>query len=97
MEELAKEMEYAPEDLESRLGRSKPDAMMIKVEKDGPMMGKDDPMLAKAEEKMGMDLDGDHEEGESPEHAAMVMGGGSCDDDEGGEEDLKSRIMRMRG
>lgn len=88
MDQLQDAMKYTPDDLESRLGRKKPDAVMIKVEKD-------DPMLGKAEEKTGMDLDGDREIGEDPEHAAMVMGGD--DDDMPPEDDLKSRIMRMRG
>ena len=35
----------------------------------------DPPGVKKREEKMGKDLDGDHEKGESPAHRAKVLGG----------------------
>lgn len=81
MDMLKDEMQYGKDDFEERLGRKKPDMAIMKVEGD----------LEPDEEKMGMDLDGDDEMGESPEHAKMVMGA----DDE--DEDLKSRLMKMRG
>jgi hypothetical protein len=37
---------------------------------------KDSPMVKKAEEKAGKDMDGDSEKGESPAHRAKVLGAG---------------------
>lgn len=90
MQELQDEMQYGKDDFESRLGREKkPEVEVLKVE---GSMG-EDPMLEKKEEKLGMDLDGDSEMGEDPEHAEMVMG----EDEESPEEKLKNRLMKIRG
>lgn len=88
MQELQDEMQYGEDDFAERLGKKKPDIEVVKVE--GSM--DQDPMLEKKEEKLGMDLDGDMEMGEDPEHAEMVMG-----EDEGPEEKLKNRLMKLRG
>lgn len=88
MEQLTDEMEYGEDDFAERLGKGKPGVTVLKIEgKTG-----EDPMMEKAEEKMGMDLDGDMEEGESPMHKAMVMGEDMSPDDK-----LKQRLMRLRG
>lgn len=92
MDQLSGQMKYTPDDLESRLGRKKPEGVMIvKVEgKDGmkdPMMG----------EKMGMDPDqAEDDMEEASEHDDMPMG---MDDDEemSPANALKQRIMKLRG
>jgi hypothetical protein len=86
MEMLEGEMTDTPDDLEMRLGRKKPDMEIMAIKGETPGM-------EKAEEMIGMDLDGDMEKGESPEHAEMVMG----EEPEDEEESLKNRLMKMRG
>lgn len=100
MDQLQEEMQYGKGDFEERLGRKKPDAAIEIMKVEG-----DSPELKKSEEMSGMDLDNDHEMGEDPKHAAMVMGKGMDDDmdmDMGGEEEspedmLKKRLMKLRG
>lgn len=86
MDQLASEMEYSPDDLEHRLGRSKPEGADVSVMKIGM-----DPM----KDKMGSmdpDMDGDDDSmpmGDSDED----IHGMPMDDD----DSLKQRLMRMRG
>lgn len=88
MSQLADEMEHSPDDLEHRLGRSKPEAD-VSIMKIGV-----DPL----KEKMGMDMSKDSDmDGDDD---SMEMGDSDEDmhdmpmDDE---ESLKQRLMRMRG
>lgn len=91
MDQLSGEMEYTPDDLESRLGRKKPEGVtIIKMEKGSPEM-------EAAEEKLGADLDDDHEEGEGLEHMRKVLGGDDEDMEMSPDDDLKKRVMRLRG
>lgn len=87
MNELAEEMEYSPDDFHRMLGKEKPEAGVTIME----VSGKESPMMEKAEETLGMDLDDDAEMGESSRHRDMVMSGGGEDDD------LREKIMRLRG
>lgn len=80
MDELEGMMQPEADELGARLGRPK----SVEIEVEGG-----DPGLESEEENLGMDLDGDEEMGEDPEHRAMVLGSP--------EEKLKSRIMKMRG
>lgn len=95
MDKLQEQMDPSEDDFAERLGRKKPGIEVVKVE--GKM---EDPDMEHAEEELGMDLDHDMEEGESPEHQAKVLGGMGDEDDEdmlSPEESLKRRIMKMRG
>lgn len=84
MEQLVGEMKPGADDFEERLGRKKPVLEVMKVE--AGVSPKE-----KMEEKLGLDLDGDEEMGEDPEHVAMVM-----DEGESPEEKLKQRLMKLR-
>ena len=95
MDELQEKMEFGKDDFEERLGRKKPDIEVMKVEgsMDHDMM---DPEMEHEEEESGIDLDGDMEMGESPEHAAMVLGK-SSEEPMSPEEKLKQRLLKLRG
>lgn len=85
MDQLQEEMEYSPDDLGARLGRKKPDAMvMIKAEKGDPMEGMEGDM---SDDQEGMPM------GDSHEGAEMALGGGEEDED----EMFKQRLARLRG
>lgn len=89
MNELQEEMEYGADDFASRLGRKpKVEMISIKAKPQEDMEHMEDMEgMEEMEEKLGMDLDGDMEEGEPIEHKRKVMGEG---------EMLKSRLMRLR-
>jgi hypothetical protein len=93
MEQLVEEMKPGAEDFEERLGRKKPGIEVLKIEgKLGDDEGEEEnPLLEKAEEKMGMDMDSDQETGEPPMHQSMVM-----DEDISPQEKLKKRLMKLR-
>lgn len=84
MEQLVSEMEPTSEDFEERLGRKPKGIEVAKVEVKGSP-------LEEAEEMAGRDLDMDMEEGEDPDHVAMVMDEGMSP-----EEKLKQRLMKLR-
>ena len=90
MEELQEMMAYGEDDLAERLGRKKPKVEVAMIE--GEMK---DPALEEAEEKVGMDLDGDDEMGEDAEHQMLVKG--EDEEEEGPEASLKNRLMKLRG
>ena len=56
------------------------------------MPEEDSPELAAQEEELGMDLDNDQEEGESPEHQMKVLGGRDVTD-EGEDGSLEEESM----
>lgn len=85
MEELKEEMQPSADDFSERLGRKKPGVEVLKIE--GQV---EDPSLETAEEEVGMDLDGDMEMGEDPEHEETVM-------EESPDDKFKKRLMALRG
>lgn len=100
MEELADDMDYSPEDFKKLRGGGMKDGVTV------VKMSGESPALERAEEKMGMDLDDDMEEGESPMHRAKVLGPSEYEEssyeDDGDmpmdeDEDFKQKIMRLRG
>jgi hypothetical protein len=94
MEQLQGEMQYGKDDFEERLGRKKPEMQVIKIEGELPKEGDDE--LEEKEELLGRDLDGDMEQGEDPEHAAMVLGR-DMEEKLSPEDELKKRLMKLRG
>lgn len=67
MDELKKEMQYSPDDLDERLGRKKPAGVEV-VKLEGDMGGMKDPDMDKDDDSMPMsDSDGDMGMMESPE------------------------------
>lgn len=84
MEELQDQMQYGEDDLGDRLGRKKPDVEIMKMGIDG----KDDPMMD--------DHDGDEDMPGGMGHGmdrGMMMD--AMNDDP--EENLKNRLMKLRG
>lgn len=90
METLQGEMEYSEDDLSERLGRKKPEVEVIKMEGKLPM---DKEGLSGALMKESMEAsEMDDDTGMGPDR---MLGGDDSDMDD--EEDLKSRLMKLRG
>lgn len=86
MQDLQEQMEYGKDDFEDRLGRKKPDMVSIEIEGKSPMgMDKEEDMGDMEEMTMKPDPD------ESPMMSDM-MGEKKSPEDE-----LKKRLMRLRG
>lgn len=88
MDQLQGEMEYGEDDFAGRLGRKKPDLEVVKIEGDMPLKSKEN-----MEEMMGKDLDSDMEMDENHDRASMMLDG----DDPSPEDELKKRLMKLRG
>ena len=90
MDQLIDDMEMKPEDFDERLGRKKPEVEVLKIE------GKLDPSKMKGEDLSEEELE-DMEDEEMHEDADQDMEMLEQSAEESPEDELKRRLMKLRG
>lgn len=83
MEELQGQMEYDEDDLSERLGRKKPEVSAIKIEGELPLDEDESPEMDDEMDELDME-EADEQEDELEEEMSP-------------ENDLKKRLMKLRG